>query len=282
MLQQGEQNGSIISWAIRLAPAIRKLLGDEVGIYISDTSHLLYCEHGIVPLPVKPGEVTPAGTVTAQAIRTKRRVSRRVGAEVLGVPYIGIAHPLLDPATGEAVGAITVTMPTAKQENLYEMAHRLESQAAALNGASATLSTSAEELANATTDLQNIAQSLQSEISRTDHILRLVREIAEKTHILGLNATIEAARLGNMGRAFNVVAREVRNLSQETQNSIKEISRELGSIKDFAQNLTSVITEVAAASQQLSALAQEIHASINELNAVVEALKKQADEMIEE
>lgn len=90
-----------------------------------------------------------------------------------------------------------------------------------------TLSEEAREKAVSGREVLDDAIGAMSKIndssSRISEIIGVIDDIAFQTNLLALNAAVEAARAGDHGRGFAVVAGEVRNLSQRSASSAKEI-----------------------------------------------------------
>ena len=67
-------------------------------------------------------------------------------------------------------------------------------------------------------------QNLSRRVDDIGVILAVIEDVAEQTGLLALNATILAAQAGEYGKGFAVVADEIRELSERTSSSTREIS----------------------------------------------------------
>jgi len=157
----------------------------------------------------------------------------------------GIVHDQVD-ATKQAITDAQTRVESC-QAAFRDTAESMDSLAGQIDAASAKVG----QLASRSTDI--------------GRIIEVINEIANQTNLLALNAAIEAARAGEHGRGFAVVADEVRNLAERTQQSTLEVKDVIGTIQTETAETVETMREgrsLADRTQQLAMTSEEELAAI--------------------
>lgn len=116
-------------------------------------------------------------------------------------------------------------------------------------------------------------QSVHQLIEKTDaiqEIVKVIQHIAKQTNLLALNAGIEAARAGEYGFGFNVVATEVRKLSQSVDKSIVDI-------RTMIEDVTKQIEVIEKAGDTISKTVDLNQAFIGEVVSDYDSIQNRAE-----
>lgn len=103
-----------------------------------------------------------------------------------------------------------------------------------------------ENVRNAVCQTAEDLQALKAGSIEIGNIIVVINDITEQTNLLSLNAAIIAAHAGENGKGFSVVADEIRNLSENTKVSTKEIEK---LIKGFQNSLIKSVASMAEAAK---------------------------------
>ncbi len=142
-----------------------------------------------------------------------------------------------------------------------------EARETAMSG-SERVGRSADSIRTLATAVRNSASSVEVLAENSHEIGKAVTEIrgiAEQTNLLALNAAIEAARAGEQGRGFAVVADEVRNLAQRTQDSTGQIQ---DTIDRLLKAMEAAVEQMTGSSVEASRCVEESEEGRNALEAI--------------
>jgi methyl-accepting chemotaxis protein len=174
-------------------------------------------------------------------------------------------------------------------------ARALEASEKAVNG-NGTISTAIEQMSAIHEQVQSlggIINHLGGQSQEISQIVQAIKEISAQTNLLALNASIEAARAGEHGRGFEVVAAEVRKLSQQSEQSAQQISGLIASIvngmNQAVHSMDAVTTEVQSGMstvneaghsfEQIRQAAGEVAAESEEVSAAVQQMTAGVEQM---
>jgi methyl-accepting chemotaxis protein len=180
-----------------------------------------------------------------------------------------------------AMGELTLAAEEVAKNAAGAEQAALEARANAGDGSDvvAQVSDSIKRLVKRVDDAAVVVRQLAEGTQSIGQVSASITAIAEQTNLLALNAAIEAARAGEQGRGFAVVADEVRNLAQRTQEATQEIQGIIEQLVSASNQAVQVMDgskqeadqSVADSDRAGEALAQIANAveSISEMNSVI-------------
>lgn len=194
-----------------------------------------------------------------------RRV--RHSARELNTTAREIASASTDLSARTEAAAASLEEQAAAMEQLGSTVSSTADRTQAATSFSAENATVAERGGAVISEVVSTMRQIHTSSSKISDIIGVIDGIAFQTNILALNTAVEAARAGEAGRGFAVVATEVRHLAQRSAEAAREIKTLITESVDRVQTGTTVVEDAGQTMISVVANARQVNAFLNEIAA---------------
>jgi len=136
---------------------------------------------------------------------------------------------------------------------------------------------------------------IQGDMKNVSEVINIMNGISEQINLLAFNAAIEAASAGEAGRGFNVIAQEVRKLSDKSKESAQNIHKiinrlvnVLNKVVEESKNMDSElenqknkIYEASGSFSEIAELVKEITPKVSNIDSAFKDISHNKDLIVE-
>ncbi|MBF4692670.1 methyl-accepting chemotaxis protein [Fusibacter ferrireducens] len=263
----------ILEHLIHSAPYLSQLSLKEIAIAVTDRhKYLKYVPGKQLDHKVSKGDLIKHGSLVDLAMKKREKQYALVDELLFGIPYVGVAIPIVDDETNEVIGSLFLGESTEKQEMLKSMAKELSDNIFEVNAFTHEIHLKSNRFSGLSEQLLKIVDLFNIKISEINKITQVIHNISKQSNMLGINAAIESARFGEKGKGFAVVAEEISNLSKRSYESI-------AGINEITQDIKRDSEIIHAEANTVNEIAHDISKILNELSSAVEGIYGMVEEL---
>ena len=191
--------------------------------------------------------------------------------------------------------AASIQQISASTEEVTSLAQESNSKTEVGNQKIDDTLSSMQAINHSVTNAVQIINDLDQNSQEIVQIIELIDDIAQQTNMLALNAAIEAARAGEAGSGFAVVAEEIRELAEDTNQATEKISKlitetqqkadygleAIEKVKEQVSKESTTVEETGKVFSEISRASQETATKIEETSNAAQNLAYTSEEVKE-
>ncbi len=228
--------------------------------------------------------------ILGHAFQQMRKLHQSIASIMNAAAQLNSASEELDQVSTQMASTTEQTSQQANSvvANSRQIGHNANAVAAATEQMSANVNEVSQNASDAMQMVRSAADKSTASSAIIDKaatrsqeigtIIQVITGIAERTKLLALNATIEAAHAGDAGKGFTVIAKEIKDLAQQSAASAEDIALKLKKIKSGSYDAAAAMTEVAAIIDLIRSRTESTASGMEQQSVTTDAISQQVAE----
>lgn len=270
-----------ITIALRVSHSIFRKVGGEP-LWVMETAQAI--AQGDLTLNTGDGRSLEEDTESILGnIQAMTRQLSQVVHRVKDVTFsINDKSDVMDQASAEMLEGAT-TQASASEEAAISMAHMAQNMDENVHHSQEAAQVAREAAKNAQSTGIIMVKALES-IQEIAQRITVIEEITLQTQVLSLNASIEATKSKEHGQGFAVIASEIRNLAQRSQQAATQINQLARSSVQVTEQAGKMLSNLVPEIEKTAVLIEQINRhtvaqtqNSNQINQAIQQLRQVMD-----
>ena len=128
--------------------------------------------------------------------------------------------------------------------------------------------------------LEQVVADLAARSEAIDEVVKVIQAVVAETNLLALNASIISSHAGEHGRAFAVVAHEIKTLAERTAGSTREIADAVAGVRTGIDDAVGAVADGAQLVRRGVGYSEEAGTALDQIREAVEHSSRMVGEIV--